>query len=59
MIEYSWRVQREAIDPLDPPKFESEAAFLRRHRLLLPSERARLTEADFEPELVIGRRGTE
>ena len=41
-----------APDPNDPPTFESEAAYLRRLDLLLPGELERLTEADFEPELV-------
>jgi hypothetical protein len=34
-------------DPL--PLFESEAAYLKRHGLLLPGELERLTTADFEP----------
>jgi hypothetical protein len=34
----------------DPPIFESQASFLKRHRLLLPGEERRLTPADFEPE---------
>jgi hypothetical protein len=38
-----------AIDPNDPPRYESEAGYLRRHRLLLPAEQRRLTAADFEP----------
>jgi len=32
------------------PAFESQAEFLRRHDLLLPGERKRLTRADFAPE---------
>ncbi len=36
----------ERFDPNDPPQFESEAAYLDRHSLLLPSERRRLTRAD-------------
>jgi hypothetical protein len=43
-----------AIDPGDPPRFESEAAYLKRLGLLLPGEAERLTTADFEPELIIG-----
>ena len=39
-----------AIDPNDPPRFESEAAYLDRHGLLLPGERKRLTAAAFEPD---------
>ncbi len=41
------------IDPTNPPLYESQAAHLRRHRLFLPGEEARLTEADFEPERVL------
>jgi hypothetical protein len=37
------------LDPADPPRFESEPAYLRRHGLLLPPERRRLTAADFQP----------
>ena len=33
----------------DPPTYESEPAFLRRHQLLLPSERRQLTPADYLP----------
>jgi hypothetical protein len=40
-------------DPLDPPTFESEAAYLRRHGLLLPGEARRLKAADFEPETLL------
>ncbi len=38
------------IDPDDPPMFESEAAYLDRHGLMLSGERRRLKPADFEPE---------
>ncbi len=41
-----------APDPFDPPMFESQAAYLDRHGLLLPGERRRLKPADFEPEVV-------
>jgi hypothetical protein len=34
----------------DPPIFESQAAYLDRHDLLLPKEKKRLRETDFEPE---------
>lgn len=40
-------------DPDDPPRFESQAAYLRRHGLLLPGELRRLTAAAFEPEIVV------
>lgn len=38
-----------AIDPNNPPTFESQAAYLKRHDLLQPGEMERLTAADFEP----------
>lgn len=41
-----------AIDPNDPPIFESQAAFLKRHGLFLPGEERRLRKADFEAETV-------
>ena len=41
-----------AVDPEDPPSFESEAAYLNRHSLLLPGELKHLSPADFEPEAV-------
>jgi hypothetical protein len=43
----------EAIDPTNPPRYEAQASYLWRHDLLLPGERARLTDADFEPEVVV------
>jgi hypothetical protein len=43
----------EAIDPDDPPLYESQAAYLERHGLFLPGERRRLRKADFEPEPVL------
>jgi hypothetical protein len=42
-----------AIDPLDPPRFESEASYLERLGLLLPGERRRLREEDFVPEVLL------
>jgi hypothetical protein len=42
-----------AIDPDDPPRFESEAAYLDRHGLLAADERADLPAEAFEPELVL------
>ena len=46
-----------AIDPEDPPAYESEATYLDRHGLFLPGERERLTEEDFEPEAVMPAEG--
>lgn len=42
----------ETIDADDPPRFESQAAYLKRDGLFLPGEEERLTAADFEPEVV-------
>ena len=42
-----------AIDPGDPPCYESEASYLRRLGLLLPGESKRLRKADFDPEVVL------
>jgi hypothetical protein len=42
-----------AIDPSDLPQFESEAAYLKRHRLLLPGEARRLRPRDFVDEAVV------
>jgi hypothetical protein len=44
------RFKGKAPDPVDPPVFESEAAYLKRHNLLLPSEAKRLTAEDYLPE---------
>ena len=38
------------VDPLDPPFFESQAAFLERHGLLSAAERDALSPLAFEPE---------
>jgi hypothetical protein len=42
----------DSIDPDDPPVFESQASYLKRHGLLLPGEEERLTDADYELESV-------
>ena len=41
-----------AIDPADPPQYESQATYLQRLDLLLPGELARLGPIDFRPEVV-------
>lgn len=41
-----------AIDPNDPPRFESEAAYLERHGLLTAAERQQLTDDDFADEAI-------
>jgi len=40
------------VDPNDPPVYESQAAYLKRHGLLTPEEAKKLKPADFEPEIV-------
>ena len=40
------------IDPGDPPKFEAQAAYLKKRSLLTKSEQKRLKKADFEPETI-------
>ena len=42
-----------APDPHDPPVYESQAEYLRRHGLLAPAELKRLTSADFAPVRVV------
>src|SRR5882762_9486731 len=41
-----------AIDPDDPPTFESQAAYLKRHGLFLAGEERRLRKADWEAEVI-------
>lgn len=41
-----------AIDPRDPPQFESQAAYLKRLNLFHPGERERLDASAFHPALV-------
>jgi hypothetical protein len=41
----------------DPPLFESEAAYLLRHHLLLPDERRRLSRASYQPDVLVLRDG--
>lgn len=50
---YGRRFRGQAIDPADPPIYESQAAYVERHGLLLPGERKRLRKADFEPEALL------
>jgi hypothetical protein len=42
-----------AIDPDDPPVYESEALYLQSHGLLLKTEENRLSGADYEPVSVL------
>lgn len=39
-----------AISSNDPPLFESQASYLKRHGLFIPGEGKRLTKQDYEPE---------
>ncbi len=41
-----------AVDPADPPTFESEATYLRRLGLLLPGEAKRIRKAAWSPERI-------
>jgi hypothetical protein len=41
-----------AIDANDPPRFESQASYLKRHGLFLAGEERRLRKADWVPETV-------
>jgi hypothetical protein len=41
-----------SIDDNNLPSYESESDYLRRHGLFLPGEEARLTLADFAPEII-------
>lgn len=41
-----------AIDPNNPPRFESQAAFLKRQGLFLAGEERRLRKVDYEPETI-------
>lgn len=53
--EYDLRVQRQAVDPLEPPRFESQAAYLKRLKLLLPGEAAGLSPSELAPKIVSAR----
>jgi hypothetical protein len=50
--DLSERYGHIACDPNDPPRFEAEATYLKRHGEFPPGEEARLTDKDFEPEVV-------
>ncbi len=45
-------VKAERFDPSDPPAYESQAAFLKRHKLFLSGEERRLSADDFAPEVL-------
>jgi hypothetical protein len=45
-----WKLRCPAVDLNDPPVFESQASYLKRHGLLFPGEAEQLSEADFAPE---------
>jgi hypothetical protein len=42
----------KAIDPNDPPRYESQAEYLKRHNLFELGESRRLQAKSFEPEVV-------
>jgi hypothetical protein len=43
----------KAIRPNDPPRFESQASYLKRHGLFAPGEERRLHKDAFEPETIL------
>lgn len=43
-------VQKELYDEKDPPRYESQATYLKRLKLLLPGEGKRIPKSAFEPE---------
>ena len=47
-----WHGKGVAVDPENPPLFESQATYLQRLALLLPGELGHPALADFEPEAV-------
>jgi len=49
-VERGFPTQWLAVDAGAPPRFESEAAYLKRHALLEPSEEKHLHASDFETE---------
>ena len=54
-INCQWRegdFAGKAIDKSNPPRFESQASYLRRLGLLAPGEERRVKPAAFEPEIV-------
>lgn len=50
--ESSFGILRDwwTVDPSDPPLIESQAAYLKRHGLLVSGEARRLRSSDFDPE---------
>jgi hypothetical protein len=50
--EMPWMKGVEPVDPRNLPRFESQSAFLRRHKLFVAGEESRLTAADFADEVV-------
>jgi hypothetical protein len=57
-VAYHGNPKRDDIEPFDsgdPPRYESEAAYLKRHGLLLAGEARRLQPRDYEPVLVDAR----
>jgi hypothetical protein len=46
------RFKGVAIDPGDPPRYESQAAHLKRYGLFLAGEQRRLKKADWEAEAI-------
>lgn len=56
LIECQWKegdFAGKTIDPRDPPRYESQATYLRRLKLFLPNEQKKLRKKNFAPENVI------
>jgi hypothetical protein len=51
-FELGLPVDWAAADPSDPPTFESQASYLKRHGLFLAGEERRVPKADFVPEKI-------
>ena len=51
-VEYYTDLAGEAVDPMRPPCFESQATYLKRHNLLTKAEEKQLKPKSFEPEIL-------
>jgi hypothetical protein len=55
LIPCQWKegdFKGKAIDPDNPPVYESQSSYLKRHNLFVPGEERRLKAKDFEPEAI-------
>jgi len=51
-MDYYGELRAERFDPTDPPVFESQASYLKRHGLLMPGENLRIKPAHYSPEIL-------